>query len=96
MRVRFCGLELRNPIIAASGTFGYGSEFEEILSLDKIGGFRTDPITVEEVAGAVAATVDQGNRAPFRIPVGAPAQAILAARKAAPEDAPFLAAPLDW
>jgi NADP-dependent 3-hydroxy acid dehydrogenase YdfG len=64
--------------------------------LDKIGGFRSDPITVEEVADAVAATVDQGDRAPFRIPVGAPAQAILAARKAAPEDAPFLAAPLDW
>src|SRR6201996_2462938 len=61
--------------------------------LDKIGGFRPGPITPEEVAGAVAATVDQGAQAPFRIPVGAPAEAVLAARKAAPEDAPFLAAP---
>ena len=41
MRVRLCGLELRNPIIAASGTFGYGIEFEEILSLDRIGAFVT-------------------------------------------------------
>jgi short-subunit dehydrogenase len=66
--------------------------------LDKIGGFRAEPITTEEVAGAgaVAATVDQGGQAPFRIPVGAPAEAVLAARKAAPGDAPFLAAPLGW
>jgi NADP-dependent 3-hydroxy acid dehydrogenase YdfG len=64
--------------------------------LDKIGGFRSDPISTEEVAGAVAATVDLGAHAPFRIPVGAPAEAVLAARKAAPEDAPFVAAPLDW
>jgi NADP-dependent 3-hydroxy acid dehydrogenase YdfG len=64
--------------------------------LDKIGGFRSAPITVEEVAGAVAATVEQGSAAPFRSPVGEPAEIVLAARKAAPEDAPFLAAPLDW
>jgi NADP-dependent 3-hydroxy acid dehydrogenase YdfG len=64
--------------------------------LDKLGAFRSDPITTEEVADAVAATVDQGAHAPFRIPVGAPAEAVLAARKAAPEDAPFVAASLDW
>ena len=64
--------------------------------LDKIGGFRSAPITVEEVAGAVAATVEQGSAARFRSPVGEPAETVLAARKAAPEDAPFLAAPLDW
>jgi NADP-dependent 3-hydroxy acid dehydrogenase YdfG len=64
--------------------------------LDKLGAVRADPITTEEVAAAVAATVDQGAHAPFRIPVGAPAEAVLAARKAAPEDAPFVAAPLDW
>jgi dihydroorotate dehydrogenase (NAD+) catalytic subunit len=51
MRVRFCGLELRNPVIAASGTFGYGVEFEEILSLDKIGGFVTKGLSREPMAG---------------------------------------------
>jgi dihydroorotate dehydrogenase (NAD+) catalytic subunit len=51
MRVRFCGLELRNPVIAASGTFGYGIEFEEILSLDKIGGFVTKGLSREPMAG---------------------------------------------
>jgi hypothetical protein len=40
--------------------------------------------------------VDQGGKAAFRIPVGEAATSILAARKVAPENAPFLAAPLDW
>ena len=51
-------------------------------------------ITVEEVAAAV--TVDLGRRAPFRIPVGDLARTVLAARTAAPEGTPFLAAALDW
>ena len=34
MRVNVAGVELRSPVIAASGTFGYGIEFEEIVSLD--------------------------------------------------------------
>ena len=37
MRVNLCGLELVNPVIAASGTFGYGVEFEEIVNLRRIG-----------------------------------------------------------
>ena len=64
--------------------------------LDKIAGFRAAPIPVEEVADAVAETVDQGSKAAFRIPVGETATSLLAARKAAPEDTPFLTASLDW
>jgi dihydroorotate dehydrogenase (NAD+) catalytic subunit len=41
MRVTVAGVELRSPVIAASGTFGYGVEFEEIVSLDRIGAFVT-------------------------------------------------------
>ena len=41
MHVKFAGIELSNPIIAASGTFGYGIEFEDIVSLDRIGGLVT-------------------------------------------------------
>jgi NADP-dependent 3-hydroxy acid dehydrogenase YdfG len=63
--------------------------------LDQLQGFRLDPVTVEEVAGAVAVAVEDIH-APLRIPVGAPAASLLAARKAAREDVPFLAAPLDW
>ena len=51
MKVSFAGIELANPIIAASGTFGYGIEFEEIVSLEKIGGFVTKGISLEPMAG---------------------------------------------
>ena len=54
MRVRLCGLELRNPVIAASGTFGYGIEFEDILSLDRIGGFVTKGLSREPMPGNAA------------------------------------------
>jgi NAD(P)-dependent dehydrogenase (short-subunit alcohol dehydrogenase family) len=64
--------------------------------LDKIGVFRAAPIPVEDVADVIAETVDQGAKAAFRIPVGDAAKTVLAARKAAPEDAPFLPASLDW
>jgi dihydroorotate dehydrogenase (NAD+) catalytic subunit len=51
MKVHVAGLELVNPVIAASGTFGYGIEFEEIVSLDAIGGFVTKGISREPMAG---------------------------------------------
>ena len=51
MKVQLAGIELTNPIIAASGTFGYGIEFEEILSLERIGGFVTKGISLEPMAG---------------------------------------------
>jgi len=51
LRVAFCGIELRNPIIAASGTFGYGVEFEDIVALDKIGAFVTKGLSREPMPG---------------------------------------------
>jgi dihydroorotate dehydrogenase (NAD+) catalytic subunit len=51
MKVQLAGLELVNPIIAASGTFGYGIEFEEIVSLDRIGGLSTKGISLEPMTG---------------------------------------------
>jgi len=51
MRVSFAGLELVSPVIAASGTFGYGIEFEEIVSLDRIGAIVTKGISLEPMAG---------------------------------------------
>ncbi|MBV9794143.1 MAG: SDR family oxidoreductase [Actinobacteria bacterium] len=89
------------PGAVASGGAGRAQLYLEDDSpyrplLGKIGGFRSAPITSEEVAAAVAETVDQGPKALFRLPVGESARSALAARKAAPEDAPYLAAPLDW
>jgi dihydroorotate dehydrogenase (NAD+) catalytic subunit len=51
MRVSLAGVELRSPIIAASGTFGYGIEFEEIVSLNRIGAFVTKGLSREPMAG---------------------------------------------
>jgi dihydroorotate dehydrogenase (NAD+) catalytic subunit len=51
MKVRFAGIELRNPVIAASGTFAYGIEFEDIVSLNRIGGFVTKGLSREPMAG---------------------------------------------
>jgi dihydroorotate dehydrogenase (NAD+) catalytic subunit len=45
MKVQLAGMTLVNPVIAASGTFGYGIEFEEIVSLERIGGFVTKGIS---------------------------------------------------
>jgi dihydroorotate dehydrogenase (NAD+) catalytic subunit len=51
MRVTIAGIELRSPVIAASGTFGYGVEFEDVVSLDRIGGFVTKGLSREPMAG---------------------------------------------
>jgi dihydroorotate dehydrogenase (NAD+) catalytic subunit len=51
MSVRFAGMLLRNPVIAASGTFGYGVEFEDVVSLHRIGGFITKGLSWEPMAG---------------------------------------------
>jgi dihydroorotate dehydrogenase (NAD+) catalytic subunit len=51
MRVAIAGVEFRSPVIAASGTFGYGVEFEDIVSLDRIGGFVTKGLSREPMAG---------------------------------------------
>jgi dihydroorotate dehydrogenase (NAD+) catalytic subunit len=59
MKVSFAGLELVNPVIAASGTFGYGIEFEEIVSLERLGGFVTKGISLEPMAGHTAPRIIQ-------------------------------------
>jgi dihydroorotate dehydrogenase (NAD+) catalytic subunit len=51
MRVTLAGIELRSPVIAASGTFGYGIEFEDIVSLDRIGAFVVKGLSREPMAG---------------------------------------------
>ena len=51
LSVSFAGIELKNPIIAASGTFGYGVEFEDIVHLDKLGGFVVKGLSKEPMTG---------------------------------------------
>jgi dihydroorotate dehydrogenase (NAD+) catalytic subunit len=51
MSVNLAGIPLKNPVIAASGTFGYGVEFEDVVHLDKLGGFVVKGISREPMAG---------------------------------------------
>jgi dihydroorotate dehydrogenase (NAD+) catalytic subunit len=51
LSVSFAGLRFKNPIIAASGTFGYGVEFEDIVSLERLGGFVVKGLSKEPMAG---------------------------------------------
>jgi dihydroorotate dehydrogenase (NAD+) catalytic subunit len=51
MRVNVAGIALKNPILAAAGTFGYGVEFEDIVSLEKLGGFVVKGLSREPMAG---------------------------------------------
>jgi len=59
MTVRFAGIELANPVIAASGTFGYGIEFEEIVSLEGIGAFVSKGLSREPMSGNEAPRIVQ-------------------------------------
>jgi dihydroorotate dehydrogenase (NAD+) catalytic subunit len=51
LTVSFAGIDLKNPIIAASGTFGYGIEFEDIVHLDKLGGLVVKGLSKEPMTG---------------------------------------------
>ena len=51
LSVSFAGIALKNPVIAASGTFGYGIEFEEIVALDRLGAFVVKGLSKEPMAG---------------------------------------------
>ncbi len=51
MQVTVAGVHLKNPILAASGTFGYGVEFEDIVALEKLGGFVVKGLSREPMAG---------------------------------------------
>lgn len=57
LRVKVCGIELSNPVIASSGTFAYGLEIASILDLDLLGGFVTKGLSREPIAGNPAPRV---------------------------------------
>jgi len=55
--VQVGALRLRNPIITAAGTFGYGVEFAKLVDLNKLGGIVTKGISREPIEGAPAPRV---------------------------------------
>lgn len=52
LRVQVGTLHLKNPIIAASGTFGYGVEFAHLVNLNRLGGIAIKGLSLEPMAGA--------------------------------------------
>jgi dihydroorotate dehydrogenase (NAD+) catalytic subunit len=51
LKATICGITLKNPVLAASGTFGYGLEFASIVKLGELGGFVTKGLSLQPIAG---------------------------------------------
>ena len=51
LRVKIAGVDFANPVIAASGTFGYGSEYRPILEVNRLGGICSKGLTLEGRSG---------------------------------------------
>ena len=51
LSVKIGGLELKNPVMTASGTFGYGTEFADFIDLDRLGGFVVKGTTLNHREG---------------------------------------------
>ncbi len=51
LSVKVCGVDFKNPIIPASGVFGYGREYEELFPLSKLGGIATKGTTITRRTG---------------------------------------------
>lgn len=49
--VNLAGIKMKNPVTVASGTFGYGREFEEFIDLNKLGGICTKGTSLKPRAG---------------------------------------------
>ncbi len=51
LETKLCGVSLKNPVLAASGTFGYGIEFARLVKLNELGGVITKGLSREPIAG---------------------------------------------
>lgn len=50
-KVNISGVEFKNPVIAASGTFGFGREYDEYFPIEKLGGISSKGLTLEAREG---------------------------------------------
>ncbi len=61
LSVSLCGIELDNPVIPASGTFGYGYEFAELYDINCLGTFSFKGTTLQPRAGNRLPRIAEGN-----------------------------------
>ncbi|MYC83599.1 MAG: dihydroorotate dehydrogenase [Acidobacteria bacterium] len=52
LRTEFAGIRLKNPVMTASGTFGYGEEFSRLVDLNRLGGIVVKGLSAKPMAGA--------------------------------------------
>ena len=60
LQVEICGVKFKNPVIAASGTYGFGREFNEIYDISQIGGISTKGMTSEPRLGNPVPRIAEG------------------------------------
>ena len=51
LRVKLCGVEMAGPVVAASGTFGFGGEYADICDLSCLGGISGKGLTLHGQPG---------------------------------------------
>jgi dihydroorotate dehydrogenase (NAD+) catalytic subunit len=51
LRVKICGIDFKNPVIAASGTFGFGEEYSDFYDVSKLGGICSKGLTLNKKEG---------------------------------------------
>ncbi len=61
LRVTVAGVNFSNPLIAASGTFGFGREYNELYSLSVLGGISSKGITLKERLGNPSPRIAEAN-----------------------------------
>lgn len=61
LQVEICGVKFKNPVIAASGTYGFGREFNEIYDIGLIGGISTKGLTCEPRLGNPVPRIAEGS-----------------------------------
>jgi len=54
LRVEVAGLQLKNPVLVAAGTFGYGVEFADQVDLNRLGGLVVKGLSAQPMEGAPA------------------------------------------
>lgn len=60
LEVEICGVKLKNPVIAASGTYGFGKEFNKIYDISQIGGISSKGLTLEPREGNPVPRIAEG------------------------------------
>src|SRR5512139_1878001 len=51
LSIDFAGIKLKNPVLTASGTFGYGEEYADIVDLNRLGGVIVKGISLKPING---------------------------------------------